>query len=164
VFFPVALSALPVMPHLRIGEGRIASCPLILASCSVTGATELAKGRRFGVVNAMLYGFERANVGKDGFLVFVGEVPEIEPGHDLVDLPCFDVSGAYHFQEERFVIIGDAGGVRSDIGARHSTPRTFQDEATAEFEASNRLAFRLRRVAIRTACDGHQVFAALHWR
>jgi hypothetical protein len=32
----------------------------------VTGTTELAKGRRFGVVNMMLYGFKRAMVGEDG--------------------------------------------------------------------------------------------------
>jgi hypothetical protein len=75
-----ALSSQPPAPRRLCAEKVLPefgffSDLLILASCPVAEATELAKGRRFGVVNVMLYGFERANVGKDGLQVFVGEIP-----------------------------------------------------------------------------------------
>ncbi len=57
---------------------------LVSVTVPVCSPTDLAVGNRFSVVYSVFYWLQRAQVGKNGFQVVVGHVPEVLPRHDVV--------------------------------------------------------------------------------
>src|ERR1035441_123115 len=110
------------------------------------------------VVHVMPDRFERLEVGKYGGDILASYLAVGVPQHDLAELPPVDVPGEDRLHKYGLV---DPRRIGSDVGTGHAAPRPVENEPTAEVHAWQRLPMRvLRRVAVRTCGDGHQIFPA----
>ena len=87
---------------------------------------------------------------------------QVRPRHNLIDNPRLHVTSPHDLDKGRFVIIGNAGGVRRNVGAGHSSPRPLEDLTAAVLETRQWSPLFHRRMAIAAGRDGRQIASALY--
>lgn len=113
---------------------------------------------RFGVVHAVVYGLNRAQIYKDGLEVLIAHMTKEPPRHDRIQLPSAHLTTVDDLQKESFVVIADPRRVGRDIGA--GSPPVwigFYQISASELEAGQRFSVALvpQRVAPLTGANLH---------
>jgi hypothetical protein len=72
----------------------------------------------------MFHRFESMKVGEYRFEIFVREALVNHEGHDVIQLADLDGAGAHDLQEKGLVIVGNAGGIGSEVGRGDVAPWT----------------------------------------
>ena len=85
-------------------------------------AAQLAVCDRFGVADMVLDWFDGVQIREDRFQVAIVEVFVNHDRHDRTEFLPVDFSAAQYVEKERFVVINDAGGIRSEVGAGDVAP------------------------------------------
>ena len=120
----------------------------------------LTKGGLLGIVNPMLDRFYGAKVSEHESEVVVPEIFVYLNRHGWTQRAGFDRATVEDFEKQRFVIVGDARGVRRNVRRDNITPRTGKREPASEDHAWKVATVFLRRVAIAAASHAHEVSTA----
>src|SRR5262245_39005418 len=73
---------------------------LVQVSIAVGLPADFAVRRRLGVVHVMPHRFERLDVGKHRGEILIRHPAVGVPRHDLIEFPCFHVSGPDHLDKQ----------------------------------------------------------------
>src|SRR4029077_13525293 len=131
---------------------------LVAISQSVFLAAEFALRGWLGVVHQVMDRLESTQIGEHRFQVIVGHVAKHPPGHGRTQLARANIAGSYSLDEERLVVVTDAGSVRREISGGHSTDLI----PACQLHSRNWLKFGVeRRVAVSASSYLGQVRAVL---
>src|SRR5215471_14901730 len=100
----------------------------------------------------MLHRRERTKKREDGSEVVIGHVLVNHYRHDRTKLACLHPAGVHHVEKQRFVVVGDAGGIWRDVGAGDASPWPGKQKSTGKFHVRQCLSALLWCVAIGASC------------
>ena len=149
----------PLPPDLRTQT----SVSSIAIAQAVPVAATSAQGRRFGIVDIMASGRDRAQICEDTPQVLSCHVPIERPWHSGREWAGAHGASSHHLHKSVAVIVGNTRRIRSKVCARCGFSSVFENHSTAEGQSRYVFAVASRCVASLTCRDSHQKFSAEHF-
>ena len=98
-------------------------------------AAHSAVGHRFGIVDSVVDGFERAQIREERLQIIVFHLADVPPRHHWADRPRTHFSRSHGPQELILIVVTDARGGRCQVRTGHF-PAYIRNEISArKFES-----------------------------